>query len=294
MRPLALLLLVLATGAAGAQEFDIFELSDFVDPRVRGAAFAPDGWRTAQSGNPFLVSRISLGAISDYYWRTTPTGANVGVLHKTTSLYWGANQLNLKLTHLKTRNENALLPTNRGVIQFARYTARPDRSAQAKDGPPAVIVSRYLFGMAMEESPDVLENSEGHRAMNYELAAELDVRLPLTDFLGTVSYVKRFAGEGQSTERVAYVYHTGHREYRQVAVDMNLAVGAEKTNGWRWGDVRPIVHLRVPIDKVGTVLHAAYAPTVSFEGGFEVRHEVALFLDRAIFARVFSRAGNVP
>lgn len=49
---------------------------------------------------------------------------------------------------------------------------------------------------------------------------------------------------------------------------------------------------RLPLDKVGTSVHVAYAPTVSFEGGFAWRHEVALFVDRALFARVFGRSAE--
>jgi hypothetical protein len=214
----------------------------------------------------------------------------VGVFQNATSYYWGANQLNLKLTHLTLKQDDVPLPQTRGAVQFARYTALRNPMAERNDEAPQLVISRYLVGLAVEESPDALENLDGHRALNYELAAELDVRVPRTAILGTLSYVKRFAGEGESTQRFAYVVHTALYEYRRIHFDMSLAAGAQKTASWRWGDLRPTVRLRMPLDKVGTVVHAAYAPTVSFEGGFAVRHEVALFVDRAIFARVFSPA----
>lgn len=285
-RLLAAALLLLGASGAGAQEFDIFELNDFVDPRLRGAEYASGGIRTTAPGDPFLVSRLSLGAVRDYYWRTSPTDANLAVAHSATSYYWGGNQLNFKWTHLRTGDDDAFVPKNRGTVQFARYTAH--EMPLDVEGKPMIAVSRYLVALAVEESPDALEDLAGHRSMNYELGAQLDVRLPLTDVLGTVSYVKRFAGVGQSTERFAYVLHTAGRSYRKANFEMNVAVGAQKTASWRWGDIRPTAHMRLPLDKVGTIVHLAYAPTISFEGGFETRHEVALFVDRAIFARVFA------
>lgn len=286
MKRIALALVLLIAAAANAQEFDIFEISDFVDPRLRGTEYGEDGLRTVTAGYPFLVSRVSVGAIRDYYWRTAPTGANVAVFHDVTSFYWGANQLNLKLTHLRTQEDDSIIPKSRGVLQYARYTARTQPAGENEEE-PSVFVSRYMVGLAVEESPDALEDLKGHRSVNYELAAELDVRLPLTGILGTISYVKRYAGESYSTQRFAYVLHSGLYNYRGVRFDMNLAFGAQKTETWRWGDLRPTFHARVPLDKVGTVVHLAYSPTISFEGGFDHRHEVALFLDRAIFARVF-------
>jgi len=287
MKRLCMLALVcLAAVAAGGQEFDIFELSDFMDPRIRGVRYAENGLETKIAGDTFVVSRISVGAISDYYWRTTPTGANVAVLHNATSFYWGANQLNLKVTKLATRHENVLMPELRGAVQFARYTARESPITEGKEGAPDIIVSRYLVGLSVEETPDALEDLKGQRALNYEVAAEVDVRLPWTDILGTFSYIKRYAGVGESTQRFAYVVHSGQHSYSDFTVDFSLALGAEKTGNWRWGDVRPAAHARLPIDKVGTVVHLAYAPTVSFEGGFAVRHEVAVFVDRTLFARV--------
>lgn len=289
IRAATLALVFIAASTAYGQEFDIFELTDFVDPRVRGAKYHENGIATERPGDRFLMSRLSAGAVYDYYWRTTPTGANVAIFHNVTSYYWGANQLNLKLTRMQTTKDDVLMPEMRGAIQFARYTARSNPLAtESGDGESSIILSRYLVGLSIEETPDAIENRDGHRAANYEVAAEVDVRLPLTGVLGTFSYIKRFAGEGESTQRLAYVVHTALPPYRGVHFDMSLAVGAQKTGNWQWGNVRPAGHLRVPLDKVGTVIHIAYAPTMTFEGGFALRHEAAIFLDRTIFARVLS------
>jgi hypothetical protein len=296
--------LIAVAAAVSAQEFDIFDRSDFLDPRLRGVALVPDaGGNKFSDEAPFLLSRLSFGRISDYYWRTAPTGADVTVTHLATSYYRGRHQLNLKLTNFASISGSAAdvaaIPRRRATLQWAIYMAHPDPSppkdTDASEKAPPIILSRYVISASVEEqqrfdqaSLPVEGNARGLPTgdRNYEIGGEMDVRVPGINVIGTLSYVHRHA-LSETTQRFAFVYRTGQHNFRRLKVDTSIGYVAQKAHSWQWGNVRPAIHARIPLDKVSTAIHFAYAPTISVLGGVRVRHEFAAFLDRALIAHVF-------
>jgi hypothetical protein len=116
----------------------------------------------------------------------------------------------------------------------------------------------------------------------------MDVRVPGTEVLGTLSYVFRHTPSGIS-QRFAYVYRIGQQGFKRINVDSSVGYVAEKSNHWQWGNIRPAIHARVALDRLSTAVHIAYAPTISVIGGLRIRHEAAVFVDYTTIAHVFSR-----
>lgn len=289
VRDLALLFAIAFGAVVHAQEFDIFDASDFLDPRIRGVEFVPDeNGIMFKDKNRFLLTRVSFGAVSDYYWRIAPTGADVLVTHVATSYYRGRHQLNLKLTNFNVRNaeeHEPVIPRRRVTVQWGMYHARrdpaPPKDANISDGDP-IILSRYLISGSIEDSRPFGDEA---RNRSYELAGEMDMRLPLANVVGTLSYAYRNAVDG-SQQRFAFVYRTGQRSMHRLRVDTSIGYVAQRAERWQWGNIRPVIHARIPIEKLSTRIHLAYGPTISVLGGIRVRHEVAAFLDYS-FGHVF-------
>jgi hypothetical protein len=277
----ALLFLTVFAAVAHAQEFDIFDSSDFLDPRIRGVEFVPDeNGIMFKDTNRFILTRISFGGVSDYYWRTAPTGEDVLVTHLATSYYRGRHQINLKLTDFSARDAagdaEPVIPGRRATLQWGMYLARhdpaPPKEADTSEGDP-IILSRYMFSGSLEDD------------RNYELGGEMDVRLPGLNVVGTLSYAYRHGLNG-NTQRFAYVYRTGQRSLHRFRIDTSIGYVAQRAERWKWGNVRPVIHARIPIDKASTGIHIAYGPTISVIGGLSMRHEFAAFVDYS-FGHVF-------
>ena len=136
-RLLVAALLLLCAAAAVAQEFEIFDPNDFVDPRERGAVFAPTGMRLLSPGAAFSVVRVYGGIVSNYQWRDTPSGADLSFAHVVWNRYRDNWQLNLKLTTYDVQ-AGAQLPWYRGTVQFGRYFAQSlrEQSLQPLTDPP--------------------------------------------------------------------------------------------------------------------------------------------------------------
>src|SRR6476646_9304387 len=98
MRTLFQAIALLYAAAAAAQEFDIYDPNDFIDPRVRGVVFDTQRNGVVESGMDFTLMHIYAGSIYDYQWRTASTGADLKFLHLATTYYHGDKQFNLKLT----------------------------------------------------------------------------------------------------------------------------------------------------------------------------------------------------
>jgi hypothetical protein len=303
IRAVAIVCFIAASAGVSAQEFDIFDRSDFLDPRIRGVAFIPDanGIRFADE-SPFLLSRLSLGGVSDYYMRTAPSGADVTVAHLATTYYRGRHQFNLKLTNFGAEDgsakEIAFIPRRRATLQWAMYMATPDPAPPKTTNTPGeapIILSRYVLSTSVEDPRGLASENAGPAAVrrrtlhrNYEFGGEMDVRIPGINVVGTLSYAYRHAVSGTS-QRFAYVYRTGQKNFHRLKVDTSVGYVAQKARDWQWGNVRPAIHARLALDRASTAIHFAYAPTISVIGGVKMRHEFALFIDRALVAHVFKR-----
>jgi len=290
------LLLLLASASAYAQELDIFDPTDFLDPRERGAIFRPGGLGVTSPGAPFSIVRAYSGRVADYQWRNAATDADLSFLHLTATRYWGDHQLNVKLTAFHA-DDKAQLPPLRGTVQFGRYFGQYFRLRG--DAPDAVtegrrIAGRVLFTWSAEENPFLNDQTTVRRdGYNHEFGMEMDVRMPLLrgrKIDGSFIWMRRRVDKNEYVDRVSYLYrlHERTRSNGRLHLNMDIGAGAQRANEWRCCLTRAVLTARFVIPRFDTGINLSYAPTYSpMSGdGRRTHHELAIYLDKTVFARL--------
>lgn len=296
-RIVAAFVVTLIAAAAHAQEFDIFDANDFLDPRERGAVFQKDSLGLAEPGEPFTIMRVFVGRIvNDYQWRNVPTGAESNFVHLATSFYRGDQQFTAKLTTF-FGEDGAELPSYRGTLQFGQYfVTTPGRTKPAEPGPPRDgepivqddprAAGRYLLTAAMEHNPF----DDGRKFLyEYGIESTAYMRKGKRVVSGSLVWTHRIVSNTTSIDRISYYYRLGDRTYLNGRFRGNayLGVGGERNDGWHWGVTRAVFTGTIEIPALRTGLNIAYAPT--FVPGRETRktyHEVAVFLDTTALRRL--------
>ena len=294
MRTLLATLLLLAALPLVAQEFDIFDPNDFIDPRERGTLFREGRFSVAEPGTPFSLVRLYSGRVGDYQWRNTATDADVTFLHVSSSFYRGARQLNLKLTALRA-DEETKLPAYRGTMQAGRYfvsgaAPRPDAPEDSR------ISGRLLFTWSVEQNPYRDEPGTTRRdRLNHDFGLEADLRLPLPRFArakhidGSFIWMRRRIDEGSYVDRVSYLYRFDQRlrSNGRLRLNAHLGAGAERTESWHCCVARAVVTASFTIPRIDTGINVAFAPTFSpASDGRRTHYELAVYLDRTALARL--------
>lgn len=301
-RRLAAAVVLFGAATLRAQEFDIFEANDFVDPRERGAVFsAEQRFGVTDPGQPFTVMRVFTGRIvNDYQWRNVPTGAESNFVHLATTFYRGDKQFTAKLTSFYG-DDDAQLPSYRGTLQFGQYFVTAAVKTREEEPQPDVIdaeaeddsseddvraAGRYLLTAGLEHNPF----DDGPLVL-YEYGIESTgyVRKGNTAVSGSLVWTHRIVSEEKSIDRVSYYYRFGDRTYLngRFRGSASAGIGGERNDGWHWGAMRVVLTGSVEIPLLRTGLNVAYAPT--FVPGRATRntyHEVAVFLDTTALRRL--------
>lgn len=286
---------VVVVAAAAAQEFDIFDANDFLDPRVRGAVFSNKQCGQVRDsrcgidseGTPFTIGRIYAGRVGDYVWRNKQTKVDLNFIHLTTSVYRRENQFNAKLTLLDGEKDTGL-PRYRGTLQYGYYflTDSPDPEADAKDT-SARAAGRILVSASLEENGFARAGGDtaGHD-YNYELGAQLDayVRVKGRSAIGSLVWVRRYAYDEGIVHRVTYFYRNGDLVKGPFRLSTSLGLGGEKVGEWHWGALRAVLQVAIDIKPLRTTLNLVYAPSyVPRQSERRTHHEVAVFVDATVF-----------
>lgn len=288
-RLFAPMLAIIAAAAVHAQELDIFEANDFIDPRERGAVFSKDGtFGLVDPGEQFTIMRVFVGRIvNDYQWRNVQTETESNFVHLATSVYRGDKQFTAKLTSFHADDE-ARLPSYRGTLQFGQYfvTEAPAKLNVAEEADDVRIAGRYVATASLEHNP-----YDDGRALLYEYGLEATgyARKGRRSVAGSLVWMHRVVSEKQSIDRLTYFYRVGDRTYLNGRFRWNayLGFGGERNDGWHWGATRAVLTGSVEIPALRTGLNVAYAPT--FVPGRDRRntyHEVAVFLDTTALRRL--------
>jgi hypothetical protein len=295
---------VFCAAAVHAQELDLFDPNDFIDPRERGAVFKDSGFGTSEPGDAFTLTRAYAGRVSDYQWRNTPTNADLSFAHLTTNFYRGDKQLNLKLTVLEGNTE-ARVPAYRGTIQFGQYFVTSERNAGASKGDSDLRMSgRWLVTLAAEENtltpqPQLRANAEfGAGASSsdpddptflYEFGFEVDgyLRYRRAGVVGSIVWMRRKVAENQVIDRLTYVYRLPERPVGNVRLNASLGFGGERNDGWQWGATRALLVASYDIERLNGSVNLAYGPTVVPGARHRnVYHELAVYVDSTLLARL--------
>jgi hypothetical protein len=292
------IVLILVASAAFAQELDIFEITDFMDPRLRGLEFDNAGRDAIEHGSDFKIVRAVAGAARDYDWRTKPTGRDVQFVHITGSYYSGLMQGSIRLTTLNTPSDSSL-PHYRLTTEVARYlldTVQIPGSRLTQK-----MAERFLLTTSVEQT-NVCKtgNDRGtseqtqnvcHGHVDYEIGAQYDTSIPLGanrgSATGSLIVAFRISAEQGRIFRATYVGRVVDLGFDRMRVGVAYDVSAERaSSSLRWGATR--VSLLYAVDlAAGTAVNVAWTPTfILTEPGRRVHNEVALFIDRKLYSKI--------
>jgi hypothetical protein len=290
-----------------AQELDIFELTDFVDPRLRGAEV--EDLKVTEPGANYRFVRAIAGGVANYTTRTTPTRGDVSFLHLAGSFYSGMNQLNLRLT--ATQNGDFNRPLMRVTTQYARYSFSEFKDENAKK--TEVITDRYLFSGVAEErevcgtiqrpptntlpirsarpqrDSTNVSYRECKRHIDTELAVQSDSSIfpgADTDFVGFLFGVRDTVEEGV-VYRGTLAMRFLQRDFKRSRFSFSLDHSLENGRGsFHFGATRASLGYSLSLMK-RTWLHAVWQPSyVPREPGRRVNNEFGVFVDTTVLARV--------
>jgi hypothetical protein len=282
---LSFVLLLLAT-AGVAQEFDIFDPNDFLDPRMRGGAFDGTGFRMKENGDEFIIVRAYGGRVTDYQWRNQATDVDLSFLHVTASRYAGNRQWNLKLTGFNPDEGADDLPRYRATGQLGYYFATQDVHGDEKEDEDDERGSgRVLFTYSFETA-----DSSGEGAQRaHEFGIEVDALLHIGRFreTGSLIWMHRSKGAGETgSDRFTYYYRPRNINWGKLQLTAGIGAGLERTSEWHAGALRAVMNASYTLPW-GFSVNASYAP--AYLPSLEERktyHELAIYLDRTVASRL--------
>lgn len=294
-----------------AQELDIFELNDFVDPRLRGVEM--EDLKVTSPGTNYQFFRAIFGGIANYTTRTKPTHADVGFVHLAGSLYSGMNQFNVRVTTLQEQGTGSR-PLVRITGQFARYSfssLEDSRDHNKKE----IIADRYLLTSSVEErdicesTPVNVKPSQTPRQPTEHVTFGGGAGTTCKRHIDSELAVQADSALGPIGSSDLMMYSLGLRNtfedgfvYRGT-IGMRLLQLGSTQNGFRvaWdhslengrgsfhiGATRLAFGYSHRIMK-GVTLHGVWQPSyVPRQPGRRVNHEFGVFLDTKLFARIFA------
>lgn len=286
--------LLVAHGAL-AQQVAIFELNDFVDPRLHGSELLPEdpdhktsGERGFKGGDTVVISRLTQGAVNNYWWQDRHTNVTTAFSNLTTSYYREDRQISGSLQYMNLPDA-ANVPQWRGTLAYATYGGEP-----SKEDKTALDISRTLFFLTVESTRSFVNDVsfiEGNpftthhqvRSTDYEAGMQSDVSFTINgkEEFGTFILAGRFGSK--RTQRISYVDQTAQFG-TTVRLILGFALGVERTPSWTVG-LRPIARLTVPIPLIRSDLHVVYAPSGTLRAGRHGANEFALFMSKVVSAR---------
>jgi len=294
--------------ALQAQELDIYDIDDFVDPRIFGAVAAPHG-RINCPCDPFLVSRLMAGGVANYVDVLRVTDSGASFVHLATSYYRGPWQANWKVTQLNREgfgsdhpalrsNTSAATPQNKNTLQLARYLA------VGPHGSPSIIRMEATFTFAQYRQAAPVNGQFTFASRHeHEFGFEGDIpwRLGRFPMITSLVYVGRSGVRDVShpetefaEQRVTFLQRAPRFSAGYWSFDTAVAVGS--VNAGHWSDlmVQPSLHITSPTI-LNMRVNIRYAPQVGRlrppirgeKPRSETANQFAIFIDWALFARRF-------
>lgn len=300
---------VLIGTAAAAQQRPIFDPDDFVDPHQRQ--------------RHLFVSRLVAGfawnAIDDY----RPLGQDAGFLHITNSIYWDRFQFDYKHSEVRGVDDNGPaertlcgcsnepvyfptpppdtatpeppLPGSKETVQFAWYRQVKSRSA----GPPLMLRYRLTWShQGIEENirsaatGELLERRSG-REQSFGLDADTHVRIRGRDLWGSLQYARTTrtgTTDDRSQHELTYMHRFPAVAFQKVLVRATLtAGGVSNRGGTALNVVNPAFEAFWHDPKTRANFHLIWSPQTTRDGetGWATRHQIAFFIDRALYVKLF-------
>ncbi|HEV7237837.1 MAG TPA: hypothetical protein VGQ36_01250 [Thermoanaerobaculia bacterium] len=304
-RPTLLLLFLAATAAA--QPRSIFDADDFVDPRER-------------DGHPLFVSRLLLGVAKSYVDRYRPLHHDAGFVHIANSFYFSDFQFDYKRSEVRGEHGVPVMvceceegpiyfptppapdatpaappPGSTDTLQFAWY-----RTVGVEGAPPLML--RYRLSWSRQPiDTAVTEIATGEkfarlsgREQSFGLEADTHLRIRGRDIFGSLQFARtKRSGtvDDRSQNELTYTNRFPAWRFRRILLRPTLTVGGVSGRG---GTALNVVHPQFEAFWHDTTtranLHLIWAPQTirSGRGGWTTTHQIAFFVDRALFVRLFT------
>lgn len=288
--------LLTAGGTVDAQPVTVFELDDYLDPRILGSKPTDEG--SFEAGPGFLLVESVMGVVGDFEYQGSFTDDRTDFLHAALRLYSGKHQLNVLVTGFEAEVARRPASADGASVQRERARAVPDHRIRFQYGRYAVnsasrdgfaFVSRNLWSVGYEDGPE---------GTIYELGWKVDfplddvVRRPgQSEIIGSFAYDWRIVEGGYDLHRLLYNYDWKNRHWRNGATPVRFTWGGERSEGhWRWAPFRLEAGIQVPVRALDSTFYITYAPSYRIASrGFDEgwNHELAVFLNPVVVGRVF-------
>lgn len=301
------LLLLFAGIAASAQQRPIFEPDDSVDPnRHYGTAFVSR-----------LIAGGAAGLVDDY----RPLHRNAGFLLLANSLYWGRFQLDYKVSDVggpkspvdvclcnghpiyfptppsADSTPEAPPPGPKHTTQFGWYRTHSGGPAETP------VTRRYRLSLSWQPIDSTLRNiatgTASHnsgRERSFGLDADTYFRFGAHDVWGSLFYARTVSTgttDNRSQNELAYTSRFPGRELGPILIRATLTVGGVSNRGASGLNVvNPAFEAFWHNGRTDVNVHLVWSPLATRSGtaGWETHGQVALFVDRALFARLLSHS----
>jgi hypothetical protein len=301
----AVVALFLAAGAVAQRP--LFDPDDAVDPRHREGTL--------------FISRLIVGGGADLADHYRPLQQNVGFISIANALYWSNFQFDYK--HSEARGEengprivhscdcdgllyfptppsshsipDAPLPGSKDVVQFAWY----DRSSAA--------ALRYRVTWSHQAIDTEVRSAAGgqlvsrHSGDEQSLGLEADtlIRIRGHRHFGLITLARTVRNgtpdDDRSQTELTYMSRFPAVSVGRLLLRCTLTVGGvSNRGGTALNVVNPAVEGYWQERVTGVNLHLIYSPQVMNSGteGWKTNHQIAFFVDRALFAKLFRGAAS--
>jgi hypothetical protein len=300
------LAIILVGAAAAAQQRPIFDPDDFVDPRERvGTLF---------------VSRLVAGGVWNPVDDYRPLDDDRGFVFITNSFYISRYQFDYKHTEFVGTDDAPPLrrcdcpdpiyfPTpppgnatpdapsaeRKDMLQFAFYREKGSRTG----GQPIMLRYRVSWSRQTTETEvrsvttnEVLERRTAHD-QSFGLDADLHFRIAGRDVWGSFLLARTVQSgtiDDRSQTELAYTYRPPGRSLGPVLLRATLTVGGVSGRGATGLNVvNPYFEAFWHHRQTDANFHVVYSPLATRSGaeGWRTTHQIALFVDRALYVKLF-------
>lgn len=305
MRIASVCLVALLAATAVAQQRPVFDPEDFVDPKLHE--------------RPVLISRLVAGAARNLLDGYRPLRDDAAFVHLATSLYWSRFQFDYKRSEVFAEHDPprvflcgcsppVFFPTppladetpapppagSRDTLQAGWYYSLP-RGRRA----PIPMRVRLTWSRQTIDTPihvpgtgEVVSRLSGDE-QSFGLEGDTFIPFGARDHFGTLVYARterRGTSDDRRQHEISYTARVPAVSVRGVLLRTTLTVGGVSGRG---GSTINVVHPHFEANwhhaRSDVYLHLVWTPqmTNSGAGGWQTRHQIAVFADRALFVHFF-------